>query len=233
MMEILFRLQKISLLIYYYFHMNMKEVLDAFQWRYATKLFDTEKKLSAEQLDVLLEAIRMAPTSFGLQPFEVAVVSNTEVREKLKAAGYNQAQITEASHVFVFGVKKNLDEAYVDKFIEMISETRGVKVEDLKSYADMMKGFLSAKSSEARSEWAARQAYIALGVLVTTAAQIGVDVCPMEGFDNNQFDQILELGSKNLQSVVIATVGFRRSDDILANAPKVRFAKNDIVIEVK
>jgi nitroreductase len=92
---------------------------------------------------------------------------------------------------------------------------------------------LNAKSPEARSEWAARQAYIALGVLVTAAAEIGVDICPMEGFDNNQFDQILGLADKNLQSAVIATVGFRRSGDILANAPKVRFAKNDIVIEVK
>lgn len=210
----------------------MKNIIEALNWRYATKQFDTEKKLSAEQLDMLLEAMRLAPSSFGLQPWKFVVVTNPEIRAKLKEAGYGQAQIAEASHLFVFAVPKVLDDAFVDRFVRSISETRGVPVANLKEYEDMMKGALAMRTPEGRKEWAARQAYIALGVLVAAAATEGIDVGPMEGFDPAKFDEILGLDAMGLETKVIAAVGFRKPDEPLASWPKVRYGKDELVLEI-
>ena len=210
----------------------MSDLLESMQWRAAVKKF-TGQKLSEKQEFVLLESMRLAPSSFGLQPLKVLVVTNPDVREKLRAAGYGQAQITDAAALIVFAVPTVLDDAFVDAFIVDTSATRSVPAEALADYANMMKGSLAAKSPAERIEWAARQAYIALGVLVTAAAIERIDVGPMEGFDPKQFDEILGLKEKGLESKVIAAVGFRDESDAYTQMKKVRFPLSDLVIRVE
>lgn len=207
----------------------MKNMIDAMRWRYATKVFDADKKLSTEQIDLLLEAVRLSPSSFGLQMWKAIVVTNPEIREKLRQAGYGQAQITDASHLIIFAVKKDLDDSTVDELIELTARERGVPTSSLSVYADIMKKSIASRSEKDRIEWASRQTYIALGVLLTTAAHEGIDACPMEGFDVNAFDEILGLKEKNLTTCVIVPLGFRSEKDQTAEYVKVRFPKEEVI----
>lgn len=209
----------------------MKTVIEGLKWRYATKKFDPTKKLSQEQLDLLLEAIRLAPSSYGLQPWKFIVVTNPEKREQLRAAAYSQPQITDASHLIVFAVDTNVNNEDIDKYIHAIAQTRGIPEESLKDFEGMMKGFVAGKTPEELTEWAARQAYIALGILISAGATEGIDIAPMEGFDPAKFDEILELGKLNLATKVIAAVGFRADDDAFATMAKVRYPKEEMVIQ--
>lgn len=191
-------------------------------WRYATKQFDTAQKLSDEQLQQILEAVKMVPTSFGLQPFKVLVVTNPELRTKLKEASWGQAQVTDASHLLVFCANTDVLPR-VDTYFEMASggneDVRG----QMKGYEDMMRGFASGMSQDAMLPWAAKQAYIALGFALAAAAELGVDSCPMEGFDGAQYKTLLGL-EDNVTPVVLLPVGFRSATDTVH--PKVRF--NDL-----
>ena len=205
------------------------QIQSALEWRYATKLFNTDKKISETDLDQLLETVRLAPSSLGLQPWKVIVVTNTEVREKLKAAAWNQAQISEASHLVIFLARKTLDEAYVDSYLHEAMKTRNQTTEDVMDYKKMIMGSVASRTPEAIKEWNARQAYIALGFLLESAALMKIDACPMEGFDPLQFDTILGLDKADYGSVVIAAIGYRSNGDKYALAPKVRFAKKDII----
>ena len=211
----------------------MKNTIEALNWRYATKQFDTSKKLSQEQLDMLLEAARLSPSSFGLQPWKFIVVTNPAIRAKLREAAWGQAQITDASALIVFAVKKNINATLVDEFIASVAKTRGLKPEDLKEYADSIKGSIASRTLEGAKEWASRQVYISLGVLLTTAAQAEIDACPMEGFDSKKFDEILGLDALGLESRVLATVGFRSPTDKTAAYKKSRFSKGEVIVEVK
>jgi nitroreductase len=207
--------------------------IEALNWRYATKHFDASKKLSTEQLELVKESLRLAPSSFGVQPWKFFIISNTELREKLRAAGYGQPQITDASHLVVFTVPTNLDSAYVDAFIKHVAEIKGISEDVLKGYGDMIKGKVSSMTPAAVTEWAARQAYIALGTLLTSLAYESIDASPMEGFDPAQFDEILGLSAQHLTSVVIAGIGFRSTDDTAAMMPKMRFAQSDVIAELE
>ncbi len=211
----------------------MKNVIEALNWRYATKQFDPSKKLSAQQTDTLHEALRLSASSYGLQPWKFIVVTNPEVRKQLRAAAWDQSQITDASELIVLAVQKNVDEKYVDAFVQSVATTRGMPVDALKGYADMMKGAITMRTPEGVKEWSSRQVYIALGTLLTAAAVEGIDVCPMEGFDPKKFDEILGLEKMGLESRVLATVGFRAVGDATANYKKVRFDKKDVIVEVK
>lgn len=211
----------------------MKNILDAMKWRYSVNKFDATKILTNEQINGLLEAMVLAPSSYGLQPWKFIVVTNPEVRAKLQGAGYGQAKIVDASHLIVLAVNKNINDELTDTYIKSVAETRGMAVEDLKDYADMIKGAISRMSDVERVEWATRQAYIALGVLIASAAVEGIDVGPMEGFDTRKFDEILGLDEMGLVSKVAAAVGFRSLEDPAAQYKKVRFPANQVVIEVK
>ena len=211
----------------------MQNITQALNWRYATKEYDTTKKLTDEQLDVLLKAIELTPTSFGIQAYKAIVVTNPEIRAKLRAAAWNQPQITDASHLIVFAVPTNLSEAHVDEYVANIAKVRNVSLESLNEYSGMMKGSVSSKTPEQRTEWLAKQVYIALGFLLETAAIENIDATPMEGFDPKQFDEILGLAAENLTSVVIATVGFRSESDAYAKLAKVRYGREELVKEVK
>ncbi|OIO30655.1 NAD(P)H-dependent oxidoreductase [Candidatus Nomurabacteria bacterium CG1_02_43_90] len=211
----------------------MKNIIEAMQWRYATNKFEVSKKLSDEQLESLLEATILAPSSYGLQPWKMIVVTNPEIRTKLQEAGYGQPKISEASHLVVFAVEKHIDDALVDAFIKSVSDVRGIPLENLAGYAGMIKGAIAPKSEEERKDWATKQAYLALGVLITAGAIEGIDVAAMEGFDPKKFDEILGLEEQGLETKVIAAAGFRASDDPTAQYKKVRYPKEHMVIEVK
>jgi len=205
------------------------QIQSALEWRYATKGFDPSKKVSQEDLDTLLDAVRLSPSSLGLQPWKILVISDTQVREKLKAAAWNQAQVTDASQVIVFAARKNLSESYVDSYLKIVAETRGQEVEDTQGYRQMIMGSVMGRSDESLFQWNARQVYIALGILLETAALMKIDACPMEGFDAKQFDTILGLDETDYTSIVIAPVGYRSSEDKYSSVPKVRFSKEQIM----
>lgn len=210
----------------------MKDIIKALNWRYATKKYDTTKKLTSDQENFFLEVLRLAPSSYGLQPWKFIVVKNPELREKLKAAAYGQTQLTDASHLVVFAVPKVIDDAFVDSYVKTVSEVRNAPIESLKGYSDMMKGAIAPMSPDARKDWAARQAYLALGFFLQAAAVNEIDATPMEGFDPKAVDEVLGLAKLGLESKVIAALGFRAADDSYATLPKVRNSKKQVIIEM-
>ncbi|MEI8337570.1 MAG: NAD(P)H-dependent oxidoreductase [bacterium] len=211
----------------------MKEIIEAMNWRYATNKFDPSRKLSDDEVNKILNTLTLSPSSFGVQPWKFVIVTNPDIRAKLQEAGYGQPKITEASHLIVFAVPKVIDDNLIDNFIKSVSDTRGVAVLDLKGYSDMIKGAVLSKTPEQRVEWATRQVYIALGVLVASSAVEGIDVAPMEGFDSKKFDEILGLEKMGLESKVSAAIGFRASDDPYIKYKKVRFPVDQVVINIK
>ena len=161
-------------------------LIDKLQWRYATKKFDPSRKLSAEQLENLLTAIQLAPSSYGLQSYKVLVVENLQVRKQLRQAAYGQPQLTDASHVLVFASETVIDEALVVKYVENIAATREISREHLAEYEKIMTGTVDRLAEDQKITWSHKQIYIALGVLLTAAAELGIDACPMEGFQNGK-----------------------------------------------
>lgn len=208
-----------------------KELIEALQWRYAVKRFDSDKKIPEADLQALLEATRLSASSYGLQPYRFVLVNDPELRNRLKAASWNQAQITEASHMLVFAAKTDLSEADTEAYMQLISATRGVPREALQGFADAINGKINAVSEGDRTTWAAHQAYIAVGNLLAAAAQLRIDACPMEGFSPEQYDEILELDQLGLTAKVVVTLGYRSSEDGMANAPKVRMPAEQLFIQ--
>lgn len=211
---------------------HMKNILDALHWRYATKAYDSSQKISPEQLEQLLEVVRLSPSSFGLQSYKIIHVTNPELREKLKAASWGQTQITNASELLVFAVQTNLNDSHVDAFIKRTAEVRNMQVEQLAEYAAMIKGSINSRNESEKIQWAAKQAYIALGLLLETAALEHIDATPMEGFDNAQYNEILGLTDMNLTATVVATLGYRSKDDAYANLAKVRVPMEELVVKM-
>jgi nitroreductase len=212
---------------------SREQLLDRLNWRYATKQFDPERKISARDWATLEEALRLSPSSGGLQPWKFVVITDPAMRAKLLPVSYGQPQITNASHLVVFAAKKNFGEADVDAFINHAAATRGVPVESLTPYRDILVGgIVRANDEPARDAWARNQTYIALGTLLTSAALLGIDACPMEGFDRAQYDEILGLKDEGYGSAAIATLGYRASTDKYAEATKVRFPKEQIFAHI-
>jgi nitroreductase len=208
------------------------QVVEALNWRYATKQFDKTRKISPEQWTHLEEAVRLAPSSLGLQPWTFIVVETPAVREELKAASFGQPQITDASHLVVFAAKKDYTQADTDAYLARVGEVRGAPPEALAPFRSMVEGSLMSKEGDARAVWLARQVYIALGVLLTTAAVMGIDACPMEGISPPDYDRILGLEEKGLTALAVATVGYRSSEDKYAEMKKVRFPAEQVILHV-
>ena len=204
-------------------------ILAQLNWRYATKSYDKARKVSDKDWETLEQAIMLAPSSFGLQPYKALVITDAEIREKLKTAAYGQAPITDASHLVVFAYKKTLTESDIEHFIERTAEVRGQSRESLADYQNMLKGTARKAVDGGYIEtWNSRQAYIALGFLLETAALLGIDATPMEGFDAAQVNEIL--GLTDYSAVVVAAVGYREAEsDWLANLPKVRYRKEKVI----
>lgn len=208
-----------------------KNISEAFAWRAAVKSFDPEKRVPSELLESILESGRMSATSYGLQPFRLVSVESKELRGKLLEASFGQKQVVEAPHMYVICAVKNVDEAYVKSYINNIVKTRGVKEEDLKGYEDLMNGFIGPMNPEQRLAWSARQSYIALGAMLETAALLGVDAGPMEGFMPGKVNELLDLDKHSLSSVAYVVFGYRK-DDKYSEMKKVRLPKEEFIITV-
>lgn len=208
---------------------NAQSVLGALKWRYAVKKFDAARKLTPEQLAALEESAILAPSSFGLSPWKIIVIEDKALREKLKAVSWNQPQVVDASHLFVFCRRKGMDKAEIARYIDRIAEVRKVDRASLAGYENMMGGYVDNAKPEQLDVWTSRQTYIALGFVLQTAALLGIDTCPMEGFDAGQYDQLLGLKDTLYSSTVILPVGYRAADDSYAALPKVRFDKKDVI----
>ena len=210
-----------------------KSISEALAWRYATKQFDLSKKLSGEELSTITESMRLAPSSFGLPVWRAIVVTNDAIRTQLRAAAWDQSQVTDASHLVVLAVKSTIDVQMVDEYIAEIASVRGISTDMLAGFSDMMKGFIAGKTPEQLREWAARQAYIGLGFGLESAALIGVDACPMEGFDAKKFDEILGLQALGLESVAIMPIGYRSESDAASAYKKVRVSESEMIRRVE
>jgi len=207
-------------------------ILRQLNWRYATKRFDPNRKLAADELAALEKAAHLAPSSFGLQPWKFVVVSDPQIRQKLRAAAYGQAQIVDASHLVVFAARKGMHVGDVERHIGHIAKTHGVPAEALAEFKQTTAGFVASKPQEFIDAWAARQVYIPLGVLLATAALLGIDACPMEGFEPEKFNEILGLEKQGYSATVLCALGFRSADDHYASAPKVRFPAEEVFAHV-
>lgn len=206
----------------------MDTYIEKLQWRYATKKFDADKKIEKEKLETLKKAIQLSASSYGLQPYKVFIIEDPELRAKLQPAAWNQPQITDASQLIVFAHDTNFGDDQIDAYIENVVHTRGLNAEDLKGYADFMKNKITPLPEEVKSAWTARQAYIALGNLLSAAAHLEIDACPMEGFEVEAFNDILGLKEKGLSTAVIATIGYRSAEDDTQHYAKVRKSENEL-----
>jgi nitroreductase len=208
-------------------------LLNRLQWRYATKQFDPTQKIPAETWQALEETLVLTPSSFGLQPWAFVVVSDPDIRAKLRVESRNQSQITDSSNFVVFAARTTLDEAYIDRHIGRIAEVRGVERDGLADQRDRLINLLvSGPRSKGVREWATRQAYIALGNFLTTTALLGIDVCPMEGINLPKADELLGLPERGFAAVVAAAAGYRAAEDKNARLAKVRFAADDVIFKI-
>jgi nitroreductase/dihydropteridine reductase len=212
----------------------MSDLLNKLEWRYACKKMDPTKVVPQDKVDRIVEAARLAPTSSGLQPFEIFVVTNPAVREQIKPKAWGQAQITDGSHLLVFAAWDNYTAERINMMFDMTNAQRGGTNEGWENYRQMLLKNYPARTPEVNYEHAARQAYIGLGAALIAAAFEEVDATPMEGFDPKAVDEILGLRARGLRSVVIVPLGYRAAEgDWLANLKKVRRPAAQFVTEVK
>lgn len=208
-------------------------LLDALNWRYATKKFDPARKLSAETWAVLEQSLVLAPSSFGLQPWKFLVITDAAVKAELVRISWGQTQPADCSHMVVLAVKKSLGADHVEKYLDRQVEVRGGSKEKLAGYRDLMLGSLAgAAKAGTLDAWQTNQIYIALGQFMAAAALIGVDTCPMEGIDRGKYDEVLGLDGTEFTTVVACPVGYRAADDKYATAAKVRFKAADVVVHI-
>jgi len=208
---------------------NRETILEQLNWRYAVKKFDSSKRVSDEDWNVLEQSLILAPSSYGLQPYKFIVVTDENLKRELTPAAYGQTQIADCSHLVVITYKKVLTDADVEHFVDRIVEVRNVPGESLKEYEDTMKGSARKAVDENYIEtWNSRQAYIALGFLLEAAALLRIDATPMEGFNATQVNEIL--GLTDYSAVVLCAVGYRDAEnDWLVNLPKVRFPVEELI----
>ncbi len=205
-------------------------LLDKLNWRYATKKMDPTKVVPDDKVERILEAARLAPTSSGLQPYEVIVVTNPEVRARIREVAWNQAQVTDGSHLLVFAAWDNYTPERINQMFDLVNEERGFRNEGWENYRQMLLNNYPQRDPEVNFQHAARQAYIGFGLALTAAAFEGVDATPMEGFEPDKLDEILGLRERSLRSVTIMPLGYREVEsDWLVNLKKVRRPKDSFV----
>ena len=201
-------------------------------WRYATKKFDTTKKISKQDLETLKEAIRLSASSFGLQPYRVLIIENPELRAKLQTAAWGQSQIVDASQLIVFANITNVADTEIDESISKTTKTTGLPPDELKGYGDFMKSKIVALPEDIRNTWASKQTYLALGNLMNAASELKIDVTPMEGFEPAQVNEILGLGKLGLNATLLATIGYRHEEDATQHYAKVRKSNEELFINL-
>ncbi|WP_276979855.1 NAD(P)H-dependent oxidoreductase [Flavobacterium filum] len=210
----------------------MSDFITNQKWRYATKKFDASKKISNEDFETLKEAIQLSTSSYGLQPYKILIIENPEVRAQIQPAAWGQTQIVDASHLLVFANITNFGETEIDNYINLMSETRGISVESVKGYADFMKMKITGIPEEQRNVWTSKQTYLALANLMNAAAELKIDVTPMEGFEPEKVNEILGLPAKGLNASLLATIGYRHEEDATQHYAKVRKPINELFINL-
>ena len=203
-------------------------LIDNLNWRYATKAFDPAKKVNSEELEVLKEAVRLSPSAYGLQLYKVLIVENKEIRTALREASWNQPQITDASHLFVFCNFTQDFNDHVDDYVQLIVEAQGVDKKQISPYGEFIKSQLNNNGTKQNQIWAEKQTYLALSNLLAACAELKIDACPMEGFLNDAYNKILSLNKQGLNASVIATVGYRSDNDEAQFRKKVRKDKEQL-----
>lgn len=208
-------------------------VVEKLNWRYATKKFDPNKKLSQAQLDTLSDAFNLTATSYGLQALKMVVISNQAIKKELVAHSWNQQQVSDASHVLVICRETVLDSNYIKAHFQRVEEIRNTPREILAPFEQFLLDSFADKSETELATWMDKQAYIALGNLLTVCALEHIDSCPMEGFDPTAYDRVLGLQAKGLTSVLVLPVGYRAEDDFMAELKKVRRGTDQVVLTVE
>lgn len=209
----------------------MTKLLENLNWRYATKQFDTNKKVSQEDLGKIIESFRLTPSSFWLEPWKLIIVENKDLREKLLPVTWNQKQVIESSHLLVFARVKTIDNNYIDKCLDNSSKITWASRDDLKWYEDMMKWYFSNLTSEMKASWARDQVFLALWNVMNSLADLRIDSCAIWGFDPVKYDEILWLWDLDLASVVVLPIWYRSENDKYSKYPKIRFSSEEIVIK--
>jgi nitroreductase len=207
-------------------------IINKLQWRYATKKFDSSKELSHKQIEILKNAFSLTAVSYGLQTVKLVVVKNKEKRKPLMELSYGQSQVVDASHLLVLCIQTEINEDDINAHFENIVKIRQTPKEILAPFKEQMLGTIEKMTNEQKVDWASKQAYIALGNLMTVCANEGIDACPMEGFIPGEYDKILGLNKIGLKSVVLLPVGFRAKDDMFATLKKVRKPISETIIEL-
>jgi nitroreductase len=204
-------------------------LLEKLRWRYAAKAFDPEKKIRSEDWATLEEALRLTPSSYGLQPWKFFVITDQNLKDKLIPASYGQTQVSNCSHLLVFTVPTDLSEEDIDKYVDATCSARGTKPESMDFFRNLIIGdVVTGPRSKDIPGWAKLQSYIALGNFMTCAALMSIDCCPMEGFVQEAYDEVLKLADRGLTTAVVCPAGYRSEDDKYSSLAKVRYPKQDL-----
>ncbi len=209
--------------------MTPAKLLESLQFRYATKKFDADRKIPADIWSVLEQALLLAPSSFGLQPWKFLVIDDPALRAELAKKSWGQSQVTDASHLVVFTTRTDVTEADVDRFMSSLTEIQGRSPESLSGYRNVITGFAANMTPEARHAWNVRQTYIALGQFMASAAVLGIDTCPLEGLEPAGYDEVLGLTGSGYATSVACAAGYRSPEDKYASTPKARFPLAEII----
>lgn len=209
--------------------MNLIEQL---QWRYATKKFDNTKLLDAKKMNTIKQAFNLTATSYGLQPIKLVIFSDKELQQQLVEHTMDQVQLAQASHVLVFCIERSIDKTYITEYFNRIKDIRNTPDSILNPFKEFLIDDFEGQSQATIEDWATKQAYLAMGNLLTVCAIEGIDACPMEGFSPDKYDEILQLTQQGLKSVLVMPIGYRAEDDMFAGFKKVRKDLNQSVLEL-
>lgn len=208
------------------------DIIESLHWRYATKKFDPKQIVSQEKIDTLTEAFNLTATSYGLQPLKLVIIKNKDLQKELTSYSWNQQQVADASHVLVFCIEKTIGEQYISNYFDTVKEIRDTPEEILKPFKEQLVDSFTYRSPEEISNWAAKQAYLALGNILTVCAIEKIDSCPMEGFMPEKYDELLNLNDLGLTSVLLLPIGYRAEDDMFSEFKKVRRPITDTIITI-
>jgi len=210
----------------------MSKIIDDLNWRYATKRFNTNQRISEDDLKTIKKSLQLVPSSYGLQPLKYILVENTDLREKLVSASYNQRQVQDASHLLVICSSLKMTEKHIDDFMENVATTRNVKLETTSGYSNFVKSTVNNMEDDKIERWNQNQAYIALGQLLHTCASLRIDATPMEGFIPEQYAEILGVDKNEFHVTLVCPMGYRHEEDETQHLQKVRKSLDDL-FEVK
>jgi len=208
------------------------EILDSLHWRYATKKFNTTKIISQDKIELLKQAFNLTATSYGLQPIKLLIIRDKALQQNLITHTMNQAQVAQASHVLVFCIETDINKQFIETYFDRVQKIRNTPDTILQPFEDFLISDFGAKSLSEIEKWAINQAYLAMGNLLTVCALEKIDSCPMEGFEPDAYDEVLDLKSKNLKSVLVMPIGYRADDDMFSELKKVRKTVAESTLEL-